>query len=124
MTMDSVTASISIEAPPRAVLEVLGDPERLPAWAPGFAKSVRKEEGEWVVDTGERAVRRHIPVDHARGTVDFLATPDATRGLFTRAVPNGDGTELTFTFVGDGSEEQRAILESELRTLKALSESS
>jgi uncharacterized protein YndB with AHSA1/START domain len=120
--MDSVTVSISIEAPPQAVLEILGDPSRLPLWAPGFAKSVAREDGEWVVDTGERVVRRHIPVDRARGTVDFLAAENARRGLFTRAVANGDGTELTFTFVGDGSDEQRTILSGELATLKSLCE--
>ena len=123
MIMDSVTVSISIEVPPQAVLEILGDPGRLPTWAPGFAKSVARKGDEWVVDTGERVVRRHIPVDQVRGTVDFLAEPGANHGLFTRVVGNGDGSELTFTFVGDGSDEQRAILAGELATLKQLCES-
>jgi polyketide cyclase/dehydrase/lipid transport protein len=122
MLMDSVTASISIEAPPERVLSLLGDPRLLPEWAPGFARAVRADGDGWIVDTGERELRRHIPVSREHGTVDFLASPGASRGLFTRVVGNGDGSELTFTFVGDGSQEQQAILAGELATLKRLCE--
>lgn len=122
MLMDSVTTSISIEAPPERVLALLGDPRMLPEWAPGFARAVRADGDGWIVDTGAREVRRHIPVSREQGTVDFLAAAGAGHGLFTRVVGNGDGSELTFTFVGDGSQEQRAILAGELATLKRLCE--
>src|ERR1700754_4684722 len=106
MLMDSVTQTISIDAPPDAVLAVVGDARNLPRWAPGFARSVRADGEGWIVDTGEREVRRHIPVSREHGTVDFLARPGAPHGLFTRVVGNGDGSQLTFVFVGDGSEQQ------------------
>ena len=122
MLMDSVTQTISIDAPPDAVLAVVGDARNLPRWAPGFARSVRADGEGWIVDTGEREVRRHIPVSREHGTVDFLARPGAPHGLFTRVVGNGDGSQLTFVFVGDGSEQQRTILATELETLKRLCE--
>ena len=122
MLMDSVTQTISIDAPPDAVLAVVGDARNLPRWAPGFARSVRADGEGWIVDTGEREVRRHIPVSREHGTVDFLARPGAPHGLFTRVVGNGDGSQLTFVFVGDGSEQQRTILAAELETLKRLCE--
>jgi hypothetical protein len=122
MLIDSTTQSISIDASPGAVLDVVGDPLQLPRWASGFARAVRRDGEDWIVDTGEREVRRHIPVSRERGTVDFLAAPGARRGLFTRVVANGDGSELTFTFVGAGSEEQRAMLAVELQTVRSLCE--
>jgi hypothetical protein len=122
MLMESVTQSISIAAAPQAVLDILGEPLQLPTWAPGFSKSVRRDGDQWLVDVGEREITRHIPVSREFGTVDFVAKPGAAHGLFTRVVGNGDGSELTFVFVGDGSDEQRAILAGELAALKELCE--
>jgi hypothetical protein len=122
MLMASTTQTISIDAPPDVVLGFVGDPLNLPRWAPGFARAVRRDGDGWVVDTGEREVRRHIPVSPEHGTVDFLAGPGAGHGLFARVVANGDGSELTFTFVGSGSDEQRSILAGELETVRSLCE--
>jgi uncharacterized protein YndB with AHSA1/START domain len=125
MLSESVTQTISIEAPPEAVLDLVGDPRNLPRWAPGFARAVREDGDGWIVDTGSGELRRHIPVSRAHGTVDYLAAPGARRGLFTRVVPNGDGSQLTFTFVladGVDPEAQIAILRSELDAVKRLCE--
>jgi carbon monoxide dehydrogenase subunit G len=122
MLMNSVTQTIAIDAPPDAVVDFVGDLRNLPRWAPGFARSVRADGDGWIVDTGEREIRRHIPVSREHGTVDFVAEPGAAHGLFTRVVGNGDGSQLTFTFVGDGSEHQRAILAGELETIRSLLE--
>jgi uncharacterized protein YndB with AHSA1/START domain len=126
MLSDSVTETIAIDAPPDAVLELVGDPRNLPRWAPGFARAVREDGDGWIVDTaGGGELRRHIPVSREQGTVDYLAAPGAQRGLFTRVVPNGDGSQLTFTFVladGVDPEATRAILVSELEAVKRLCE--
>jgi hypothetical protein len=125
MLSDSVTETISIDAPPDTVLDLVGDPNNLPSWAPGFAKAVREDGDGWIVDTGSAELRRHIPVSREQGTVDYLAGPGATRGLFTRVVPNGDGSQLTFTFVladGVDPEATRAILRSELEAVRRLCE--
>ncbi len=125
MPSESVTQTIAIDAPPETVLDLVGDPRNLPRWAPGFAKAIREDGDGWIVDTGSAELRRHIPVSRGACTVDFLAAPGATRGLFTRVVPNGDGSQLTFTFVladGVDPEAQRAILVSELEAVKRLCE--
>ena len=126
MLSDSVTETISIEAPPDTVLDLVGDPHNLPRWAPGFARAVREEGDGWIVDTASGGeLRRHIPVSREHGTVDYLAQPGARRGLFTRVVPNGDGSQLTFTFVladGVDPEATKAILVSELEAVKRLCE--
>jgi polyketide cyclase/dehydrase/lipid transport protein len=125
MLSASVTETIAIAAPPETVLDLVGDPRNLPRWAPGFAQAVREDGDGWIVDTGSAELRRHIPVSRESGTVDFLAKPGAGRGLFTRVVPNGDGSQLTFTFVladGVDPDAQRAILQSELEAVKRLCE--
>jgi hypothetical protein len=125
MLSQSITETISIEAPPQAVLDVVGDPLNLPRWAPGFARAVRADGDGWLVDTGEGELRRHIPVSREHGTVDFLAAPGARRGLFTRVVANGDGSELAFPFVlPDGADPDafRTTLTGELEAVKRLCE--
>ena len=125
MLSESVTQTISIDAPPETVLDLVGDPRNLPRWAPGFASAVREDGDGWIVTTSQGDVRRHIPVSREYGTVDYLADPGARRGLFTRVVPNGDGSQLTFTFVladGVDPEATRAILVSEQEAVKRLCE--
>jgi len=125
MLSESVTETISIAAPPDAVLDLVGDPRNLPRWAPGFARAVRADGDGWIVETSGGEVRRHIPVSREHGTVDYLAAPGAQRGLFTRVVPNGDGSQVTFTFVlADGADPDatRPILVSELEAVKRLCE--
>jgi hypothetical protein len=125
MLSESVTRTIAIEAPPGTVLDLVGDPRNLPRWAPGFAQAVREDGDGWIVDAGSAELRRHIPVSREHGTVDYLSAPGATRGLFTRVVPNGDGSQLTFTFVladGVDPEATAAILVSELAAVKRLCE--
>jgi hypothetical protein len=125
MLSASVTETLSIDAPPDAILDLVGDPTNLPRWAPGFASAVRADGDGWIVTTGSGEVRRHIPVSREHGTIDYLAAPGATRGLFTRVVPNGDGSQLTFTFVladGVDPEATREILRSELDAVRRLCE--
>jgi hypothetical protein len=125
MLSNSVTQTISIDAPSETVLDLVGDPRNLPRWAPGFASAVREDGDGWIVTTSQGEIRRHISVSREHGTVDYLAAPGATRGLFTRVVPNGDGSQLTFTFVlADGVDPvaTEAILVSELEAVKRLCE--
>jgi hypothetical protein len=127
-TNQSLTRSTTITAAPSAVLDLVGDPRTLPRWAPAFARAVRPEEGDrWVVDSGEgEFVIRILRRSDAAGTVDFVA-PDEDRGLFTRVVPNGDGSELTLTLIvphmpPEALERQTAVLEAEVRAIRDLCE--
>lgn len=127
-TLRSQTRTISIDASPDAVLDLVGDPRRLPDWAPDFARSVRPEGGDWLVEDGTGESRITVRVSREHGTVDLLAAADPRRGAFTRVVPNRTGSEYLFTlfFPRETPEpaitQQMAIIEGELQTVRALCE--
>jgi hypothetical protein len=121
----SETRSISIQATPDAVLDIVGDPRTLPRWAPNFATSVRAEDGHWVVND---ELHIDLRVDRVLGTVDILRVEHLPAGAYSRVVPNGDGSEYLFTlFFGDAAGEddvakQMAVVEEELLAVRALCE--
>ena len=130
--MRTSTQSIRIEATPRHVFELVSDLARLPQWAIGFAKDIRRENGGWIVTTGsgdEISIR--VEADAALGVVDFHMSPAPGIELpaRTRVVPNEDGAEYVFTmFQPSGMpdqafEAQIAELGRELTVLKAQAES-
>ena len=129
MTRRAETRSISIAAPPSAVLDLVGDPLRLPDWAPRFARGVRADGDRWLIDNGVDAEFPIIMrVSRELGTVDLLRPTDPPSGAFTRVVHNGHGSEYLFTlFFPDGTEEamiaaQMSTVEEELETIRTLSE--
>ncbi|MDA0179963.1 SRPBCC family protein [Solirubrobacter phytolaccae] len=93
----SVTRSISIQAKPEAVLDLVGDAHALPRWAPGFARGVREAGAHWLVDTGAGEALIDLRVSRERGTVDIVSAEQPGRGVFTRVLANGDGCEYLFT---------------------------
>jgi hypothetical protein len=117
------TRSISIQAAPDAVLDVVGDARTLPRWAPNFAQTVRPDDGHWVVND---ELHVDLRVDRALGTVDILSVERPRLGAYTRVMPNGDGSEYQFTlFFPQTTEEaavdaQMAVVEEELRAVRAL----
>jgi uncharacterized protein YndB with AHSA1/START domain len=124
----SETRTISIQAPPAAVLDVVGDPRALPRWAPEFAQAVRPDGDDWLVRSGDAELRIRVRVSREYGTVDPLRAPELDMGAFARVVPNAQGSQFLFTlFFADGAGEdavarQMAVVEEELRTVRALSE--
>jgi hypothetical protein len=130
--MRTNTQSIAIAAPAGYVFEFVADLEKLPKWAIGFAKEIRRENGGWLVRTGsgdEIGIRS--VTDPELGVVDYHMSP--TPGIefpaATRVVPNEDGAEYVFTmFQPPGMpdevfEQQIAELARELVVLKANVES-
>jgi len=127
----SDTQAISIDAPREAVLDLVSDPTAFPRWASGFARAVRVDGPDWLVETGEGEVRLHVRISREHGTVDFLsaaALPDAELGVFLRVVPNGRGCDLVLTrFFPDAMtptevDDERAVVAIELQTVRVLSE--
>jgi polyketide cyclase/dehydrase/lipid transport protein len=122
-TNRSETRQISIPAPPGKVLDVVGDAQALPRWAPNFATTVRAEDGHWVVND---ELHVDLRVDRELGTVDILRPKLPPTGAYSRVVPNGEGSEYLFTlFFPDGAEEaaitkQMATVEEELRAVREL----
>ena len=119
------TRSISIQAPPDAVLDFVGDARTLPRWAPAFARAVRPDGEHWLVDTGAGERRIALRVSRERGTADIVSATDPRVGVFTRVLSNGEGSEYLFTsFFADGVDAagQLAVIESELETVRDLCE--
>ena len=122
------TRSISIAAPPEAVLAVVGDARRLPDWAPAFATAVEPDGDHWLIGSGDGQFPIAVRVSEQHGTVDLVSTTDPTRGAFTRVVPNQDGSEYLFTlsFPVDADPEavraQMETVETELQAVRALVE--
>jgi uncharacterized protein YndB with AHSA1/START domain len=124
-TNRSETRSISIQASPETVLDVVGDARSLPRWAPRFARTIWADDGHWVLN-GEARIDVRVAREH--GTVDIVSVEDPRRGAFSRVVPNGAGSEYLFTlFFADGAGEeevsaQMSVVEEELRAVRALCE--
>jgi hypothetical protein len=97
--MRADTRTISISAAPAKVVDFLAAPDNLPRWAVGFAKSVRQEEGRWLVATGGGDMEIRIDADSRSGVVDFAMrpAPGVEVSARSRVVPNGRGCEYVFT---------------------------
>jgi hypothetical protein len=122
------TRSITIAAAPREVLRFVADPRNLPRWAPGFAPAVREREGSWFV-SGERGEFEIVVLaSDELGTFDLWPAANARRGIRTRVIANGDGTEYVLTILMQddideaGVAAQIEVIEQELATVRELME--
>ena len=128
--MRADTQTISIEALPSTVVAFLADGRNLPRWAVGFAKSVLKDDDQWIVTTGSGDIRVMIESDVAHGVVDFrmLPAPGVEAIAATRVLPRGTGSEVVFTqFQGPAMpdevfEKNVQTVSHELKVLKAVLE--
>jgi hypothetical protein len=124
--------SVFIARPPAEVYEFASDPKNLPRWASGLARSeVRRVGDEWIADAPFGEVKVRFAPRNAFGVMDHdvtLASGVAVHNPM-RVVPNGAGSELTFTLLRrpEMSDEDfardRDTVESDLRRLKQLLES-
>ena len=97
--MRADTQTISIDALPDTVVDFLGDPQNLPRWAVGFAKSVTRDGDRWIVSTAGGDVPIRIVADRRLGVVDFHLSlgPGKEAVAASRVVPRGAGAEYVFT---------------------------
>jgi hypothetical protein len=99
--MIAETRSITIAAAPAVVLRFVADPANLPRWAPAFARSVKHRGGRWFV-SGDRGEFEIVVVASTElGTFDLWPASDPRRGIRTRVIANGDGSEYVFTLLLD-----------------------
>jgi hypothetical protein len=128
VTGPAETRSISIAAPPEAVLAVVGDPYRLPDWAPGFASAVEPDGDDWLIGSGDAQFAISVRVSAEHGTVDLLRPDNATFGARMRVLHNHTGSELVFTLVFPAGVDHEVIraqmetVEAELETVRTLVE--
>jgi hypothetical protein len=126
--MIAETRSVTIAAEPGAVLRFVADPVNLPRWAPGFAPAVHEHQGRWFV-AGDRGEFEIIVIaSDELGTFDLWPAADPRRGIRTRVIANGDGSEYVFTLLlddgigADALARQIAVVDQELDTVRALLE--
>ena len=128
--MRAATKSVSIDAPASKVLGFLKEPENLPRWAVGFAKSVRRGATGWYVKTNDGEIGVAIDADERTGIVDFHMQPAPGVKVVanSRVIPRGKGTEYVFTqFQAPGMPDEAfaqsvKALEHEFTVLKAVLE--
>jgi hypothetical protein len=98
--MKSDTKTITIERDEQTVYEYVANPENLPTWAKGFARSIRRADEAWIIETphGEHLNIRYV-TDADFGIVDFYIspTPGVEFVVPSRVVRNGTGVEYIFT---------------------------
>lgn len=126
------TRSITIAAPPDAVLDLISDPTTLPERAPEFARGgVWPDGGAWIVDTIAGQARFVLRVHREAGTVDLLAEKQpavGARGTFSRVIANGPGSEYFITlFFGPAMSDEAVArqmdqIDAELARVKAMTE--
>src|SRR5687767_5896876 len=121
--------SIFIGRPPADVYELASDPRNLTRWAAGLARSEVKNDGnEWIAESPMGTIKIRFTEKNPYGVLDHdvaLASGVTVHNPM-RVVPNGDGSEFTFTLIHQPgmSDEQwaadRAAVERDLRALKQL----
>lgn len=123
--------SIYIDCVPSDVYEFASNPENLPRWAAGLARSEVKREGDsWVAEAPFGTVKIRFSERNSLGVMDHDVELDSGVVVHNpmRVVPNGDGSEFIFTLIRqpDMADEQFAedagAVEKDLRTLKELLE--
>jgi hypothetical protein len=118
------TRSIGIASPPAVVHAYLADARNLPAWAPTFAPRIRRDGGNWAVTAEDREFTIDVLAEPTSRSVDIVSARDHSRGLFTRVLPNAEGSELVFTLLFPPDTPKQAIaaqlltLDSELAAVR------
>jgi hypothetical protein len=128
MTMRADTQAITVPVSAEEAFAFLAEPENLPRWAVGFARGIRREGEEWIVQTAQGEMRVRVLADAAHGTIDvhMSVAPGLETVAYSRVVPNDAGAEYVFTqFQLPGMADevfaaQRAALAEELAILPIL----
>ena len=128
MPMLADTQTVTLPVSFEEAFAFLAEPENLPRWAVGFARGIRRECDDWIVQTAQGEMPIRVVADALRGTIDFqmLVAPELEAVAYSRVVPNGSGAEYAFTqfqlpgMTDDVFAAQRAALAEELAILPIL----
>ncbi len=126
MRVDTQTITLPVSS--EEAFAFLARPENLPRWAVGFARGIRRDGDDWIVQTAQGEIPIRVAADAARGTIDFSmdVVPSLEAVAYSRVVPNESGAEYVFTqFQLPGMADevfaaQRAALAEELAILPIL----
>jgi len=129
-TLRARQISISINRPPVEVYDFVVNYENLPKWAAGLSNGITKLGDDWVADSPMGRVKVKFVEANTLGVLDHdvtLPSGEVIRNPM-RVVPNGGGSELTFTLyrlegvTDDQFRTDAAMVEQDLRRLKRLLE--
>jgi hypothetical protein len=126
--MRSETVTVVLDAPADEVFAYLSRIENLPGWADEFARELRWDDGDAIVENGLGEFVFRIEADPTSGVIDMLAGPTADElALFPTRVVALPGSRAAFTFTmfqqpgvpDELFEAQHASLERELDNVRA-----
>ncbi|MEX2122117.1 MAG: SRPBCC family protein [Pirellulales bacterium] len=126
----SKTLSVSIDCPAERVYAFVSNPENLPKWATAFVRSVSKTSSGWVAETPAGPVGIEFVPANELGVLDHFVRPAPGVEILNpmRVVPNGAGSEVTFTLLrlpemsDQKFAEDAGMVQRDLRTLKSVLE--
>lgn len=130
-TVRSVTKTVSIDRPVAEVFAFLADPANWPAWAVVNVKAIEPtdEPGWWLMTTPHGPARLRIRGNAELGLLDHdYLDEQASWQVPARVVANGTGAEFMITFFQPPAftdtyfDEQIALVDTELTTLKSILE--
>ena len=73
--MSAHTQTGHFKAPPEKLFAFISNIENLPKWATAYAKSVRKEGGDYIVTTPDGDIFQTIDADNKTGIIDLHGGP-------------------------------------------------
>ena len=129
-TFEARTISMTIERPPGEVYAFAVVPENLPRWASGLGTSGAREGADWVSQMELGPVRVRLVERNDLGVLDHDVTLPGGEVVHNpmRVVPNGTGSEVSFTLfrrpgvTDEALAADAATIERDLATLKRLVE--
>ena len=122
---------VSIDRPPKEVYAFAAVPENLPKWATGLGGSIKRIDGNWVVDSPLGTVRVRFAEANTLGVLDHDVIFESGEVVHNpiRVVPNGEGSEVIFILfrrpgmTDEKFAEDAAWVRKDLHMLKGLLES-
>lgn len=123
--------TITIHRPFDEVNDFLAPPANFEQWAAGLGNGFRQVSGtEWMFKTGDSTARIRFSEQNPYGVADHWVFPQPGVEVYVplRAVPNGDGSEVTLTLFRqpDMTDEQfaadRSAVQRDLERLKTILE--
>lgn len=131
MTYPAKQISITIKRSSQDVYEFASQPENLPKWAAGLARSTVKKSGNsWIADSPMGLVTVKFTETNRLGVMDHDVTLPSGEVVHNplRVLKNGDGCEVVFTLFQlprmseEGFKRDAGIVEKDLQKLKSLLE--
>ncbi|MEU4156822.1 SRPBCC family protein [Actinoplanes sp. NPDC026670] len=129
MTSASRYLSERIDVPAGDVYTFTSDPANLPAWAPGLATSVTREDDRWLI--GDDGAELVFTPRNEFGVLDHWVRPPDGDEVYApmRVIPDGDGAEIMFTLrrlpwmTDDDFDQDADAVQADLTRLKEVLES-